>query len=200
MNTKKLKDEFIRKQLVEDDFMQFKKGINPNLLFECFEALIVLIGKKSDKVDDLIDHLALIYRYILSKKNKQLVLINEELNTLDELVQLFNYLPFRNVSINKQVDSSFLVVPGSLLALIETIIRSTIATSDLPFQINIIESENHLTLSYYKSDKIIAGFNSSSLNDIDELYTIYSNDELSIKDLDEQRIISIPKLITKANL
>jgi len=200
VNSKKLNNEYIRKQLVEDDFMQFKKGINPNLLFECFEAIIVLIGNKSDKVDDLIDHMAMVYRYILSKKNKQLVLIDEELNVLDELVQLFNYLPFRSVSLNKQIDSSFLVIPGSLLSLVETIIRSTIVASDLPLHINIIESESHLALSYNKSDKIIADFNTSSLSDIDKHYSIYSKVELDIEDFDKKRTINIPKLITKANL
>lgn len=200
VNTKKLNSEYIRKQLVEDDFMQFKKGINPNLLFECFEAIIVLIRKKSNNVDDLIDNMAMVYRYILSRKSKQLVLIDEELNALDELVQLFNYLPFRSVNIDKKINSNFLIVPGSLLSLTENIIRSTISSSDLKLDINILETEQHLTLSYTKSDKIITNFKSLSIDDIDERYTIYSKDELTIEDNENKRIINIPKLITKANL
>ena len=188
------------KQLVEDDFMQFKRGINPTLLFECFEAIIVLIRQKSDKVDDLIDNMALVYRYILSRKNKQLVLIDEELHTLEELVQLFNYLPFRNVTLTKEIESSFLVVPGSLLSLVESIIRSTIGASGLPLDIDLLESENHLTLSYTKSDKIISGFKSTALTDIDALYAIYSHDELLIEEMGKKRLIRIPKLITKPNL
>lgn len=199
-NTKELKNEYIRKQLVEDDFMQFKKGINPDLLFECFEAIIILIRKNSDKVDDLIDNMAVVYRYILSRKSKQLVLIEEELNVLDELTQLFNYLPFVNVSIDKKIKTNFLIVPGSLLSLVENIIRSTISSSDLQLNIEILETEKQLKLSYVKTDKIISGFESSSLIDIDERYEIYSRDKLTIEDLDNTRFISIPKLITKTNL
>ncbi len=199
VNTKKLNNEYIRKQLVEDDFMQFKKGINPSLLFECFEAIIVLIRKNSDEVDDLIDNMAMVYRYILSRKSKQLVLIDEELNALDELVQLFNYLPFINVSVDKKIDSSFLIVPGSLLSLVENIIRSTISNSDLQLNIDILETESQLKLSYTKIDRIVSGFEPSSLTDIDERYAIYSKDELTVEDIDNKRFINIPKLITKTN-
>jgi len=197
VNSKKLNNEYIKRQIVEDDFMQFKKGINPNLLFECFEAIIVLIRKKSEHVDDLIDNMAMVYRYILSRKSKQLVLINEEINALDELAQLFNYLPFTNLSIDKKIETSFLVVPGSLLSIVENIIRSSINNSAVPLNIQIDETDSHFRLSYAKNDKIISGFRTESLNDIDERYAIYSNEHVTVQDFNSKRIINIPKLIKK---
>lgn len=199
-NTKKLNTEYVRKQLVEDDFMQFKKGINPTLLFECFEAMIILIRKTPDNVDALIDNMAVVYRYILSKTSKQLVSINEELAILDELVQLFNYLPFRKIVITKRIESNYLVVPGSLLVLVETIIRSTISTSSFPLNIEIIEDESYLIVNYIKRDKIISGFNSESLNDVEERYAIYSNNKLTIEDHENMRSVRIPKLKIRADL
>lgn len=195
-----LNSEYVKKQMIEDDFMQFKKGINPNLLFECFEAIIVLIRKKSDKVDDLIDNMAMVYRYILSRKNKQLVLINEELSTLDEMAQLFNYLPFIDLKIHNKIESSFLIVPGSLLTIIENVTRSTIDNTGVPLSIEIDESDNHLELTYAKNDKIISGFKDELLDDINERYTIYSNEKLSVDEVENERIIKIPKLIKKNNL
>lgn len=200
INTKKLNNEYVRKQLIEDDFVQFKRGINPTLLFECLEAIIVLIRNKSDEVDGLIDHMAMVYRYILSKKSKQLVLIDEELNTLDELVQLFNYLPFRNVVIDKKINSSFLMIPGSLLILIENIVRTTIDTSAFILRIDIVEKDEFLMISYIKNDKIISDFNTSGLMDIKRRYAIYSEENVLIENSHDKRIISIPKLITKPNL
>jgi hypothetical protein len=199
VNTKRLENEYLMKQMVEDDFMQFKNGINPTLLFECFEAMIVLIRQESDKVDNLIDHMALVYRYILSKKSKQLVLINEELLVVDELVQLFNYLPYRNVMLNNQVNSSFLVVPGSLLSLVESIIRSTINNSDKHLSIHLGEDENHLIFNYLKNDKIVSGFKKEAMSDIDYRYAIYSKDNVLIEESQNNRTIKIPKLLTKNN-
>ncbi|MCB0462386.1 MAG: histidine kinase [Flavobacteriaceae bacterium] len=199
VNTKRLENEYLMKQMVEDDFIQFKNGINPTLLFECFEAMIVLIRQNSDKVDNLIDHMALVYRYILSKKSKQLVLIDEELNVVDELVQLFNYLPYRNVEFNRGYQSSFLVVPGSVLALVESIIRSTINNPEKSLSIYLNEDENHLIFNYLKNDKIVSGFKKESMNDIDYRYSIYSNDTIIIEEKQGERTIKIPKLLTKSN-
>ncbi|MBL4568467.1 MAG: hypothetical protein JKY69_01970, partial [Flavobacteriaceae bacterium] len=38
VNTQKLESELLFKQNIEEDFKQFKRGINPNLLFESFEV------------------------------------------------------------------------------------------------------------------------------------------------------------------
>ncbi|TJY33361.1 histidine kinase [Pontimicrobium aquaticum] len=198
-NTKILNNEYIKKQLIEDDFIQFEKGINPNLLFECFEAIIVLARKKSDNVDDLIDHIAIVYRYILSTKNKQLVTLGEELNAAKELVQLFNYLPYRVITLTTQTYSNFLIVPGSLLTILEDVIKNTINSSD-SLDIEINETHDSLALSYVKNDKINSKFNPNFLSDIKNRYTIYSKQELTIKSIQDKRIISIPKLITKPNL
>lgn len=199
VNTKRLENEYLMKQMVEDDFMQFKNGINPTLLFECFEAMIVLIRQHSEKVDDLIDHMAFVYRYILSKKSKQLVLIDEELNVVDELVWLFNYLPYRNVELNRSNKSSFLVVPGSVLALVESIIRSTISNSQKPLSIYLDEDENNLTFRYLINDKIVSGFKKESISDIDYRYSIYSSKNIIIEEKHGERTIKIPKLLTKSN-
>ena len=81
VNTEKLTQEQLIKQNIEDDFKQFKRGINPDLLFESLEALLVLIKNDKEKSDDFIDHLATIYRYILSGRERQLVPFNEEYQT-----------------------------------------------------------------------------------------------------------------------
>lgn len=200
VNTQKLNNERLRKQIIEDDFLQFKKGINPDLLFESFEALIVLTHQKTDQVDDLIDQLAHVYRYILSRKKRQLVLINEELSALDALLQLFNYLPYRKVSIHQKLNSGFLMVPGSLLAVAEYIIRITITNLDTPLVLHLVETNDALQLEYQHNDKIANGFTLQALNDLQQVYNIYSTNKVTVSEDQELRTISIPKLIIKPEL
>ena len=197
INTKKLDNELLRKQIVEDDFMQFKKGINPDLLFESFEALIVLIQKHKNKVDDLIDHIAVAYRYILSRKERQLVAVKEELTALKELVSLFNYLPYRKVFINQKIQSDFLIVPGSLLAFVEHIIRSTIIAYDTPLEVILKDTENTLEIIYQHNDKISGGFTTENIKDVQSVYNIYSNKKIILNENQNVRTISIPKLLIK---
>jgi len=197
-NSKMLSNERLIKEIIEDDFIQFKKGINSELLFESFEALIVLIKENKQKSDDLIDYLATVYRYILSRKDKQLVHINEELEVLDNLIKLFNFLPFRKVNIQTTISSDFLVVPGSLLAIIEQIIRCTIQASEFKLYIALSETDNALEIKYQSNDKIIGAFNPESLKEIQTVYAVYTDLKLDVNDLEQYRIFSIPKLIITA--
>lgn len=194
VNTEKLAQEELIKQNIEDEFNQFKKGINPKLLFESLESLLILIKSDKEKSDDFIDHLASIYRYILSGKEKQLVAFSEELLVANELIQLLNYLPSRNVSIQNICKSDFLVVPGSLLFIVEQIVRTSIISSDIKLEIELIENEANFEISYIKNDKITEEFNFNKIREINRSYSIYSTSNIEISEDEFTRKISIPKL------
>ena len=194
INTDRLQQEELIKQNIEDDFKQFKRGINTNLLFESLETLLILIKKDKEKVDDFIDHLASIYRFILSRKEKQLVAFSEELIVVTELIQLFNYLPYRNVSIKNTCKNPFLVVPGSLLFIIEQIVRTSIISDTILLELILTEKENNLEISYFKNDKITAVFNSEKIKEIVRTYSIYSAQNIEVVEGEFIRKISIPKL------
>ena len=194
INTDRLQQEELIKQNIEDDFKQFKRGINTNLLFESLETLLILIKKDKEKVDDFIDHLASIYRFILSRKEKQLVAFSEELLVVTELIQLFNYLPYRNVSIKNTCKNPFLVVPGSLLFIIEQIVRTSIISDTILLELILTEKEDNLEISYFKNDKITAVFNSEKIKEIVKTYSIYSAQNIEVVEGEFMRKISIPKL------
>lgn len=194
INTDRLQQEELIKQNIEDDFKQFKRGINTNLLFESLETLLILIKKDKEKVDDFIDHLASIYRFILSRKEEQLVAFSEELLVVTELIQLFNYLPYRNVSIKNTCKNPFLVVPGSLLFIIEQIVRTSIISDTILLELILTEKENNLEISYFKNDKITAVFNSEKIKEIARTYSIYSAQNIEVVEGEFMRKISIPKL------
>lgn len=194
INSKKLEQEIILKEAIQDDFIQFKKGINTDLLFESFESLIMLIKENKEASDDLIDFIATVYRYILSRKNKQLVKIHEELEVLDALIKLFNCLPYRTVKLKTSISSNFLIVPGSLLSITENIIRFTIQSPTIELQLFLSEMDDTLQMKYKYNDKIIGAFTSDKLKDIQQVYSFYSDIELKVIDIDQQRTISLPKL------
>jgi len=195
INSKKLENEIALKIMIEDDFSQFKKGINTELLFESLESLILLMKENKEKSDDLIDQLAIVYRYILSRKEKQLVDIKEEHEVLVSLVNLLNSLPYRKVIIKTSIQSNFMVVPGSLLSIIEQIIRCTIKSSSNELLIHINERDDALQIQYQFNDKIMNEFTLDYLKDIQRIYKIYSETDIAVLELEQHRTISIPKLI-----
>ncbi|MFY7670954.1 histidine kinase [Tenacibaculum sp. MEBiC06402] len=197
INNEKLKEEQDYLSHLEQDFNEFKQGINPNLLFESLENLLVLIQQDKDKADDFIDYLATIYRYILSSKQKQLVLWEEELSNTEALIELFNYLPYRNVSLLNKLNEPFLIVPRVLLFIVEQIIRTTIISSKVELTILIEEEKKSFTICYQTNDKITTVFSIDSFKEIQRIYGIYSSTKIEVITTDSTRTIKIPKLTTK---
>lgn len=198
VNTKQLDKELLQRQMVEDDFNQFRDGINPDLLFSSFEALIVLIRQQeTDAVDDFMDHLAATYRYILSQKGQQLVPIEEELDALGQLAHLFNYLPFRSVVIESSIRTPFLCVPGCFLKLLELIARSSIRSSGPALVITLTEGVEAVEVQYHHNDKIEGSLSMKDLEEVGRVYDIYSDEAITITENKRTRTISIPKLKTK---
>ncbi len=197
MNSEKLRLEEQIKQYIEEDFHEFKRGINPELLFESFEALLVLINNDREKADDFIDYLATIYRYLLSSKEKQLVAITDELQVLMEFEKLMNSLPYRSLQIVQNFSTEFLVVPGVLLSIIEKIVKETIVSKDIHLEILLSESDTHIVLNYEYQDKIQTRFGIGQLDEVKDVYSIYSTLNVALSETEVQRSISIPKLLTK---
>lgn len=197
VNIKKLAKEQEYKQYIEEEFKEFKQGINPELLFESLENLLVLIQNDKDITDDFIDYLATIYRYIISSKEKQLVTVEEELNNVEVLINLFNYLPYRNVRLINHLKSTFYVVPRSVLFIVEQIIRTTIISSKIELEIVLNETSEKFTISYLINDKLTTPFKEENLKEIKRIYNVYSEKELTINSTDVKRILTIPKLTTK---
>ncbi len=196
INTKKLTYELLRKKNIEDEFLHFEKTINPKLLFESLDALIILIYKNKEQSDDFLDALASVYRYILSTKNRELIPVNEELISLTEFVKLFNYLPYRKLAINTKVASHSLIVPNSLIFIVEQIIRSSIRSEKIELDLVLEESEDALLLKYKSADKVNDALSIKKLSKIVQAYKIYSDKKLSILTEDNIRTIEIPKLQT----
>lgn len=198
VNTEKLHQEEIIKLNIEDKFQQFKKGINPDLLFESFESLIVLIKNSKEKSDVFVDCLASIYRYILSGKERELVEFSEEFLIVNQLIQLFNYLPYRSFSIKNNCKKTFLVVPRSLLFIVEQIVRTIIVNDDKMLEIHFNENEDFLEISYVKNDRITESFSLEKIKEVVKTYKIYSTEEIEIVEVEQEqeqtRKIILPKL------
>ncbi|MFP2994938.1 histidine kinase [Spongiivirga sp. MCCC 1A20706] len=198
VNTKKVEKELFLKELIVEDYHQFKKGVNPSLLFECLESLITIIEDESELTDDFVNHMATVYRYILSHAKKQLVSITIELEVLQSLVSLFNYLPYRNCELTiEEFTQDGLVVPGSLLSMVEEIIRSTIANKKKTLFLKIDKRDERVVLSYTPHERLIKVFNHNKLNDISKVYELYTDEELKMNRLTDQISIEFPLLTIK---
>ncbi len=194
VNTKKIERETFLKQLITEDYHQFKKGINPNLLFECLESLIVVIEEEHELADDFVDQMAIVYRYILSNSKKQLVKIGEELETSSALIKLFNYLPHRKCKmLIKNLEEGY-ILPGAVLHTVEAIIRTTIANEKRSLEMILTQKEGFLTITYKPNERLTTQFDSEKLRDVTNSYGVYTDLKPTVFYKNHYKTIRLPIL------
>lgn len=194
VNTVRLAKEIVAKEEIEADFWQFKKGINPELLFESLEALLVLMKKSPETAEQLSDHFASVYRYMLAKKNRELVPVSEELNMLNELIGLYSYFPYRKIKLGRVGVAETLVVPGSILTVVERIIRSTIRSNESCLNLDILEDDASILLQYEPEEVLRSTLNSEQLGDISRNYRFYTDKAVTVVMSNTYKTVELPKL------
>lgn len=170
-----MKSELCKKQEIESDFIQYKNGINPTLLFECFESLIVLTHKNVEQADELLDNMAQVYRYILSPKYEEVISIQEEWNYVTQLVDLFKSLPYRKVEVKLNVIEDIYIVKGTMLTIIEAIIRSVIASENQMTSILVTSDNANILLDYNAVPKLQDQVMTNNIEILNSSYRVYSD-------------------------
>lgn len=194
VNMEKLEKEEWSRIKMEEDFAGFKRDINPELLLESLEAILVLMKKDPEAAESLTEDFASVYRYILSSKKKEVVGIEEELLVLNDFVQVLNQLPFRKIRLGKSNIKNTWVVPGSLLYICEHILRQSIPSEFDTILLDILEDEISISLKYKHQERIDKEYTISDLRLISENYAHYTSIPIEVAQKDDVKTIRLPKL------
>ena len=133
-----------RKSLEEENlkaqFEILKNQVNPHFLFNCFNALSVLIKENQHQADDFLRHLAKVYRFVLEVKEKELIKLNEELDVMQSYVHLMKSRLGDKLRVNLSIPDDMRelhIPPLTLQILMENALKHNKATADQPLQIDI---------------------------------------------------------------
>ncbi|MEO0570377.1 MAG: histidine kinase [Bacteroidota bacterium] len=192
-NTKRREAEEQAKLRIESDFSVYLKGIHPELLFESLEVLLVTMKDSPSKAEELSDYFSSVYRYILSKRKREMVPLEEELGVTQNLIQLFNQLPHRKIRLGKTTHNQPNIVPTALLRVVEAIVRTTIPKKKA-LTISLEEKQLHFEVAYEPEEKLQKSLTMETLDDVSRAYQYYSEIPLAIKMEGNLKIIQLPKL------
>jgi two-component system, LytTR family, sensor kinase len=136
--------ERFRKENAEYQFEMLKLQLNPHFLFNSLNTLSSLVHNDPEKAAEFIRKLSDVYRYVLDNRNKELVLLREEL----EFIRSFAFL--QSLRFQGMIDFRFeigdelldrKVAPMTLQLLIENAVKHNIVSSKQPLNI-VISAEN----------------------------------------------------------
>lgn len=177
-NTLKLNAEKQQRDVLEMEMLEFKNDINPDLLYESLENLIGIMYRDVEQAEDYIDSLASAYRYVLSNRQQELVPVTTELDAAKNLVKLLNEKYNGQLRLESSLEKdelSAVVIPGSLLVVIENMVRNTIITRHDPLIIKCYMEDEYITLQCKLNERLLLHPNSElALARLQKSYSLYS--------------------------
>ncbi|NVJ45678.1 MAG: histidine kinase [Cytophagia bacterium] len=158
-NESELKKEDLKRQNLEHQLEIFNNEINPDLLFQSLETLISLVHFNQDKAEDFVDRLAVVYRYILENRRKELVTVRDEIGAAKNMMYLFQQRYPDQVRFelkNELKNAEKLMVPNALPTMLDCIVNNSIISIHQPLTITIDGDgdEGYLVIQYTDSQKL----------------------------------------------
>jgi sensor histidine kinase YesM len=197
-NTLKLNIEKQNREVLELEMNEFTSDINPDLLYESLENLIGLMYRDVDQAENYIDSLASAYRYVLGNRRNELVPLSTEIEAAKILLHLmsekyYGHLKFENHL--KEEEKGALVIPGSLMAVIEYVVRNTIVTRHEPFIIRCAMEEDYITIQARLNDRLVSHPASDiALLRLQRSYSLYSDRPLIRVKAYDENYVKLPVL------
>jgi len=163
-----------------------KNQIDPHFIFNSLNTLSFLITRDPQNARLYNDTLAKVYRYILGNKEKDLVLLREEVEFISNYFYLlkirFSEAVNMEIEITDLAAEDFLIPPISMQALVENAIKHNEFTDLNPLTINVSVSSNYVVIRNAIKPKNYAPPTSKiGLNNLDNRYKLITKRNIIIE-------------------
>ncbi|MFB6340092.1 sensor histidine kinase [Saccharicrinis sp. FJH62] len=190
----------LEKDSIEARYETLKTQINPHFLFNSLNSLANMVSE-NEQATDYISNLSDFLRYILSSRDKELVLVREEIEILRKYADLQQSRFGENLHTDLQIDAAFYhysIPPLVLQMLYENCIKHNIISSENPLEIRIFTNDNYIVVTnnlQYRSTVTSTG---QGLRNITERYRYFTTKEVIIEQTKKQFSVKVPLLIVKS--
>ncbi|ETN96013.1 histidine kinase [Zhouia amylolytica] len=201
LQEKRVKQQQVIAGTATAQFDALKNQLDPHFLFNSLNVLTSLIDENQQAAQQFTTSLSKIYRYVLEQKNKDLILVDEELKFAKTYIGLLKmrfedsiYFDFPDHSLNPEAK----LVPLSLQLLLENTVKHNVVNPSNPLTIRIYESEGYLVVENNLKLKETLGTKGSGvgLRNIQERYSILSTRAVIIEKEEQVFRVKLP-LLTK---
>ena len=135
----------------EAELAALKNQIDPHFMFNSLNSLSYLISTDQKKAALFTENIAEVYRYILSQKDRPLILLEDELQFTHQYTALLDLrfgkaLEFRG-NLNDGLDKHFLIPPTSIFVALENAVKHNEISEKKPLQVNVSVKDQTLIVS-----------------------------------------------------
>lgn len=191
--------ERTEKSKIQAQLDGLKNQVDPHFIFNSLNTLSYLISQNPDTARLFNDTLAKVYRYILIKKEKDLVMLKEEIEFASNY---FYLLKIRyqtglkmTIEFNDIVTENYMLPPLSVQILIENAIKHNHFTEKVPLDIKVCVIPDKVTVT---NNRNVKQFEIQSpqigLKNLSERYMLITGNSISIHDEKEAFSVVLPLL------
>lgn len=145
-----------KKQALQSELNALKLQLDPHFLFNNLSTLASLIEENQDTAVQYVTNLSAVYRYVLSNRNKNMIVLKTELDFIKEYLFLYQirYGPSIVINITGQTQNlNKFIAPLTLQLLIENAIKHNSFSTTTPLIININYQNDWIIVDNNKSAK-----------------------------------------------
>jgi sensor histidine kinase YesM len=155
-NESKLEASENKKQALQSELNALKLQLDPHFLFNNLSTLTSLIEENQGTAVQYVTNLSAVYRYVLSNRNKNMIVLKTELDFIKEYLFLYQIRYGSSIVIDIADNSHHLnkfIAPLTLQLLIENAIKHNSFSSAMPLLITISYEDQWIIVQNNKSPK-----------------------------------------------
>ena len=194
-----LKIERTEKSKIQAQLDGLKSQVDPHFIFNSLNTLSYLISESPESARLFNDTLAKVYRYILVKKEKDLVMLKEE---IEFTTNYFYLLKLRyqtglkmTVELDDIVTENYMLPPLSVQILIENAIKHNHFSEKVPLEIKVSAMPDKVTIT---NNRNLKQFEIQSpkigLKNLAERYMLITGNNITVEDSNNNFTVVLPLL------
>ncbi|MEM6644317.1 MAG: histidine kinase [Bacteroidota bacterium] len=188
----------IEKLKTEQAFTQFqslKNQVNPHFLFNSLNALSSLIYDDQEKAVEFVRKLSSVYRYVLEKKDQEVVPVEDEIKFLENFVFLQKIRFGENLKFHLDIDrEGGYLPPLALQLLVENAIKHNVVSDTYPLSIDVSLTNGHCRVRNNIKEKLHKDSTGIGLANLQARYKYLSDKEVVLENDGKFFEVSLPIL------
>lgn len=193
IEAERLKNDYLASQ-----YQSLKDQVNPHFLFNSLNTLTYLVYESQDQAAQFIKKLSEVYRYVLDTREREAVLLSEELSFVRSYVflQKIRFEESLQVEINVPNEGAYHVPPLALQMLLENALKHNELSDENPLRVAIYtDSESYLTIENNAQPKEIRETSSGiGLANIRARYAYLTEKKVVVTHKNQRFVVKIPLL------
>lgn len=187
--------EKLKTEQVSTQYQSLKNQVNPHFLFNSLNALTSLVYDDQAKAVEFIRKLSQVYRYVLDKKDEELVPLEDEVSFMENFIflQKIRFGDNLSFSVSKGTVVGFLP-PLALQILVENAIKHNVVSEKDPLEIKVEITDELCIVSNNIKEKLDKDSTGIGLSNLKARYEYLSKRKVEILNDGKEFIVKLPIL------